>query len=85
MPSFSEYSSTARTAPWNGVLHESQNAMDRALSLCEECCSIHACGSCAVSYLVRNNPTHQYILRATQLENSLAEKDLRGLVDITLN
>ncbi|GAB0175891.1 mitochondrial enolase superfamily member 1 [Grus japonensis] len=40
---------------------------------------------CRVLYLGRNNPMHQYMLRATQMENSSTEKDLRILVDATLN
>ena len=35
--------------------------------------------------LGRNNPKQQYMLRATQLEKSLAEKDLGVLVDTELN
>ena len=33
---------------------------------------------CKVLRLGRNNPLHQYMLGATQLESSLAEKDLGG-------
>ncbi|GAB0204065.1 mitochondrial enolase superfamily member 1 [Grus japonensis] len=36
-------------------------------------------------HLGRNNPRHQYTLGATQLESSLAEKDLGFLVDTRLN
>jgi len=32
-------------------------------------------GNCKVLHLGRNNPRHQYVLGATQLESSLAEKD----------
>ncbi|PKU31221.1 rna-directed dna polymerase from mobile element jockey-like [Limosa lapponica baueri] len=40
---------------------------------------------CKVLHLVRNNPMHQYMLGATQLESSLAEKFLGVLVDTKLN
>ena len=40
---------------------------------------------CKVLYLGRNNISHQYMLRATQLESSLAEQGLRVLVDTKLN
>ncbi|GAB0183993.1 tubulin polymerization-promoting protein [Grus japonensis] len=40
---------------------------------------------CKVLQLARSNPMHQYMLRVTQLESSLAEKDLGVLVDIKLN
>ncbi|KAK4832599.1 hypothetical protein QYF61_024390 [Mycteria americana] len=33
-------------------------------------------GKCQVLHLGRNNPLHQYVLGTTQLESSLAEKDL---------
>ena len=36
---------------------------------------------CKVLHLGRNNPRHQYMLGATHLESSFAEKDLRILVD----
>ncbi|KAK4828590.1 hypothetical protein QYF61_000042 [Mycteria americana] len=42
-------------------------------------------GECKVLHLGRNNPVHQYMLGATQLESSLAEKDLEILVDTKLN
>ena len=42
-------------------------------------------GKCKVLHLGRNNPRHQYMLEATQLESSLAEKDLGILVDTKLN
>ncbi|KAK4807024.1 hypothetical protein QYF61_000353 [Mycteria americana] len=35
-------------------------------------------GKCKVLHLGRNNPMHQYMLEADQLESSLAEKDLGG-------
>ena len=38
-----------------------------------------------VLHLGRNNPRHQYILGATQLESSLAGKDLGVLVNTKLN
>ena len=38
-----------------------------------------------VLHLGRNNPMHQCVLWATQLENSFAEKDLGVLVDTRLN
>ncbi|GAB0190318.1 mitochondrial enolase superfamily member 1 [Grus japonensis] len=38
-------------------------------------------GKCKVLHLGRNNPRHQYMLGATQLEISFAEKDLGFLVD----
>jgi len=41
--------------------------------------------NCKVLHLGKNNPMHQYMLRATQLESSLAEKDLGVLVDTRLN
>jgi len=40
---------------------------------------------CKILHLGRNNPRHQYMLGAAQLENSLAEKDLGVLVDTRLN
>jgi len=40
---------------------------------------------CEVPDLVRNNSKHQYMLGATQLESSLARKDLEVLVDTMLN
>ncbi|GAB0209608.1 mitochondrial enolase superfamily member 1 [Grus japonensis] len=42
-------------------------------------------GKCQVLPLRRNDPRHQYILGATQLEISLAEKALELLVDTKLN
>lgn len=38
-------------------------------------------GKCKVLHLWRSNPRRQYMLGVTQLENSLAEKDLGVLVD----
>ncbi|KAK4811414.1 hypothetical protein QYF61_005063 [Mycteria americana] len=40
---------------------------------------------CKALPLGRNDPKHQYMLGATQLESSLAEKDLGDLVDTKLN
>ncbi|GAB0179881.1 mitochondrial enolase superfamily member 1 [Grus japonensis] len=40
---------------------------------------------CKVLHLGRNNPIHQGMLRATQMENCLAENDLGFLVDTKLN
>ncbi|KAK4806182.1 hypothetical protein QYF61_001105, partial [Mycteria americana] len=42
-------------------------------------------GKCQVLHLGRNNPRHQYMLGATQLESSLAEMDVGLLVDTRLN
>ncbi|KAK4825525.1 hypothetical protein QYF61_000038 [Mycteria americana] len=42
-------------------------------------------GKCKVLHLGRNNPMHQYMLGATQLEGSLAENNLGVLVDTKLN
>ncbi|KAK4830573.1 LOW QUALITY PROTEIN: hypothetical protein QYF61_011751 [Mycteria americana] len=41
--------------------------------------------NCRVLHLGRNNPMHQYMLGATQLEDNLAEKALEVLVDTKLN
>ena len=41
-------------------------------------------GKCKVLHLVRSNPMQQYMLGATQLESSLAEKDLEVLLDTKL-
>jgi len=40
---------------------------------------------CKVLHLWRNNPMHQYMLEATQLESSLAENDVVVPVDTKLN
>ncbi|GAB0183536.1 mitochondrial enolase superfamily member 1 [Grus japonensis] len=40
---------------------------------------------CGVLHLGRNNPMHQYMLGATQLESRCAEKDLEVLVDNKLS
>ncbi|KAK4825778.1 hypothetical protein QYF61_002341 [Mycteria americana] len=40
---------------------------------------------CNILHLGKNNPMHQYMLGATQLESNLAEKDLGVLVDARLN
>ncbi|GAB0209022.1 mitochondrial enolase superfamily member 1 [Grus japonensis] len=42
-------------------------------------------GKCQVLHLGRNNPRHQYMLGATQLESSFAEKDLEFVVETKLN
>ncbi|MCQ4078531.1 hypothetical protein FK519_27530 [Klebsiella pneumoniae] len=42
-------------------------------------------GKCKVPQQGRNNPRHQYVVGAAQLESSLAEKDLGVLVDTKLN
>ena len=42
-------------------------------------------GKCKVLRLGRNNPMNQYMQGATQMESSLAEKDLGVLVDTKLN
>jgi len=42
-------------------------------------------GKYKVLHLGRSTPVHQFILRAIQLECSLAEKDLGILVDSRLN
>ncbi|PKU42592.1 rna-directed dna polymerase from mobile element jockey-like [Limosa lapponica baueri] len=42
-------------------------------------------GKCKVLHLGRNNTMHQYMLRATQMESSFAEKDLWVLVNTKLN
>ena len=42
-------------------------------------------GKCKVLHLGRNNPMHQCMLGATQLESSCKEKDLGVLVDTRLN
>ncbi|GAB0210319.1 mitochondrial enolase superfamily member 1 [Grus japonensis] len=42
-------------------------------------------GKCQVLHLGRNNPKHQYMLGADQLESSFAEKALGVLVDTKLN
>ncbi|GAB0182536.1 mitochondrial enolase superfamily member 1 [Grus japonensis] len=42
-------------------------------------------GKCKVLHLGKNNPMHKNMLRATQQESSLAEKDLGFLVDTKLN
>jgi len=40
---------------------------------------------CEVLHLVRNNPMNQCMLGVTQLKSSLAEKDMRSLVETKLN
>jgi len=42
-------------------------------------------GKDKVLHVGKNNSMHQYMLRATQLESNLAEKDLRVLVDTKYN
>jgi len=42
-------------------------------------------GKCKVLHLGLNNSVHQYMLEVNCLESSLAEKDLRVLVDTKLN
>ena len=41
--------------------------------------------TCQILHLGRNNPMHQYMLGAIQLESSMAEKNLGVLVDTRLN
>jgi len=38
-------------------------------------------GKCRVLHLGRNNPMHQYRLRADLMESSSVERDVGGLVD----
>jgi len=40
---------------------------------------------CKVLHLGKNNPTHQHMLKVTQLFSTLAEQDLRVVVDTKLN
>ncbi|KAK4827617.1 hypothetical protein QYF61_019542 [Mycteria americana] len=42
-------------------------------------------GKCKALHLGRNNPMHDYMLGATQVENSIAKRDLGVLVDTKLN
>ncbi|KAK4828884.1 hypothetical protein QYF61_001442 [Mycteria americana] len=42
-------------------------------------------GKCKALHLGKNNPMHWYMLRDTQLEKSIAERDLGVLVDTKLN
>jgi len=42
-------------------------------------------GKCKVLHPRRNNPMHQYVLRAKHLESSMAENDLQPLVDTKLS
>lgn len=40
---------------------------------------------CKVLLMAENNPSHQYMLRSTQMERRLAEKDLGVLMDTMLD
>lgn len=42
-------------------------------------------GNCEVLHLGRSTPMHQYMMVASSVERSLAEKDLKVLVDTRLN
>ncbi|PKU48658.1 rna-directed dna polymerase from mobile element jockey-like [Limosa lapponica baueri] len=66
-----------------------QAAIQSVLNKLEKCANRNLIkfskGKCKVLHLGRSNPMHQYMLEATQLESSSAEKDLGVLVNTKLN